>query len=219
MNRSQALTTIQSIFGTYTTLTGGEQAWLRNLKSGKLYELYCLSKVIEDLSRTYGFRVLFRGASIRFKLSPGKIHSGDPHFELSYGGNDYCLYTDVEFATLGAGQGGAGDLSDHHELDLILVEVGVAGQPTYDDIVLGVECKSHANFNKAIVKEVLGIRREMCLYNRRCGNSKLSAAAGRVRTINADPGSEYWLAFVDRNGMNYASSPSVFSIDFKHWQP
>ncbi len=217
MDRANALAEIQNIFGTYKSLTANELAWLQGQWDGKVYELYCLSKVIEELVNTYGFSASFVGSDIQFKLSPGRIRPFDPHFQFSYGGQDYCLYTDIEFQTLGASNGGNSDLSRYHEIDLILVESHVSGMPDHDDIILGVECKSTANFDKSIIKEVLGIRREMCLINP--DFSKLSAAVGQRKLINASPASEYWLAFVDHNGMNYSSSPSVFSIDFKHWQP
>ena len=83
---------------------------------------------------------------------------------------------------------------------------------------LAVECKSAANFRKSLVKEALGIRRELSLLKRNV-NSRLTRLGGRRPvSVPADPASEFWLAYVDAVGKSYSQSPGVFGIDFKHLQ-
>ena len=110
------------------------------------------------------------------------------------------------------------DLSGRHELDIVAVEPGVTGYPRFDEIALGVECKSHANFKKSIVKEVLGIRRELCLLSQP-QQSILTQLSPKnpTRIVPADPASEYWLAFCDPQGLQYSSSPAAFGINFYNW--
>jgi hypothetical protein len=222
MNRKQALGRVQSVFRRYGKVQPVERSWLRTLQSGKLYELYCLSQVVQALTRDYGYSLRLIGTMIKFKRSPGLINIGDAHFEIAdqRGRVLFCLYTDVEFTTLGAGISSANDNSAYHELDLAVVNVHVAGRPSYNEIALGVECKSSPVFAKNFVREALGLRRELGLL-RPPVQSTLSQAApsGHHVDVPASPPSEYWLAFVAPKGLEYQASPRAFGIQFNHWQP
>ncbi|WDF73044.1 hypothetical protein [Novosphingobium sp. KACC 22771] len=46
-----------------------------------------------------------------------------------------------------------------HELDIVLVKAGTSGRPTPEVLYIIVEAK-HRTFNKALLKELLGVRRE-----------------------------------------------------------
>ena len=222
MDRNQATQDIKAIFSAHRKISASESTWLRNLKSGKLYELYCLARVIGELRGVYGFDIRLVGSSIRFQSAPGRIRRASPHFEISNRstGRTFKLYTDIEYQTLGRHITGAAGLSTYHEIDLVVVDGNATGRPEHDQIILGVECKSHANFEKSIVKEVLGIRRELSLLVYPMP-SLLSAAAPfpSIQTVPADPPSEYWLAFLDPKGTSYQDSPAAFGIKFEHWQP
>lgn len=222
MKKSQALKHIHAVFAGYKRLHPPDKLWLRNLKSGKLYELFCLAKVIQKLRNDYGYRLAFKGASIRFQMSGGKIDPIDPHFEVQNrrGTIIFEIYTDIEFRTLGSSLTGAGGLSACHELDVVIVEAGTIGHPPHDKIALGVECKSHAVFIKPILKEVLGIRREMSfLVPPTRSKLSLTAPSRLYVDVPANPPSEYWLAFIASNGSLYSDSPKAFGIGFKNWQP
>ncbi len=222
MNKSAAITEIKRVFGAYKAITANEDAWLRRLKGGKLYEMYCLSKVLEILRAAYGFRVSFNGSTIIFQSSPGRINRNMPYFSISSGRGPalFELFTDVEFETFGVSTGVKHDNSARHEIDLLIVENNLNGWPSHDKIILGVECKSHACFKKSIVKEVLGIRRELSLLTQPVTSRLAQNAPNRPSiSVPADPPSEYWLAFVDSRGSQYRYSPGAFGISFYHWQP
>jgi hypothetical protein len=95
-----------------------------------------------------------------------------------------------------------------------------SGYPKFNEIALGVECKAVANFSKSIVKEVLGVRRELCLFTGQQQPSTLTLSGGSPpENVRAAPPSEYWLAYTDPKGNQYQSSPSTFSIEFKNLIP
>lgn len=220
MNRATALAEINRVFSAYkTTISKADRSLLRKLEKGKLYELYVLSRVVEDLDGR-GFKLRFVGTTLEFKGAPGRIWIGDPHFDVSapLTTKTFGLYVDIEFRTLGSAQVHVRDKSLRHEIDIVVVSTNT-GYPRHDQILLGIECKAVAKFSKSILKEVLGIRRELS-YFRDPAQSLLSthASVGKL-DVPADPPSEYWLAYVDPGGSGYRGSPAAFGIDFKHWQP
>ena len=217
MNLSAAKTEVDTFFRGFRVYARPQ---LLRRGQGKVYELYCLAKTVEFLQSHAGVSVRFVGRDVDFKSSPGKIDRTKSHFIISGHRSDLELHTDIEVQTLSSTDVvGAPDLSSYHEIDLVLVEHAQHGQrPAHDQIVLGVECKSHANFKKKILREVLGVRRELSLLN--FASSKLHAfLLGQPREIRANPPSEYWLAFTDPKGERYRSGPAVFEIQFEHWCP
>ena len=217
MNLSTATAEVDAFFRGFGVNAGPE---LHRRSKGKVYELYCLAKTVEFLKTFKGVSVRFVGTSIDFKSSPGKIDRNKSHFVISGHGPDLELHTDIEVKTLSSTHvvrvtGPSG----YHEIDLVLVEHAEDGQrPAHDQIVLGVECKSDANFKKETLRHVLGVRRELSLFS--IASSKLQAFLRRqYHEIYADPPSEYWLAFTDPKGVRYRSAPAVFGIQFKHWCP
>lgn len=218
MNRTQAINAITSIFGRYHRLSPTDRAFLSALDQGKLYELYVLSELLIDLKRR-GFLLHFPEQSLKFKQGAGKIKVTDPHFRVfAPNRRRFWLFVDIEFYTLGKLLSNAGDLSDRHELDIVLVD-GTPDYPHPWNILLAVECKSTASFQKSIVKEALGVRRELSVLAPRV-YSRLTHAGGRHPvSVPADPPSEFWLAYVHDAGTNYRQSPAAFGIEFKHLQP
>ncbi len=128
------------------------------------------------------------------------------------------LFVDIEFHTLGNHIWPLTDLSDRHELDIVLVD-DTGDYPNPHNILLAVECKSSANFRKSLVKEALGIRRELSLLKPDVHSKLTCLSACRPVSVPADPASEFWLAYVDAAGTSYSQSPRVFGIDFKHLPP
>lgn len=196
-------------------------AEVRKLTAGKLYEFYVLSRTIEEL-RGRGFTISFSGKILELKQSPGMIHTGDPHFEIRHPatGQRFNLYTDIEVRTLGSTITGSTGLCSYHEIDIVVVFEGVTGRPSHEEIALGVECKSHAKFTKSIVKEVLGIKREISYYLRHGSRSILAIAARQMApVVPSNPPLEYWLCYADPKGDHYRVSPSAFGVEFKNWAP
>lgn len=221
MDRAAAIAAIQTLFANYRAAQSSDASLLQALADGKLYELYVLSDLVSELA-TRGFGVSFVGTSLKFKGSPGMIKANDPHFELRAPGAhsvSYRIFVDIEFDTLGQNITGATDDSRRHEVDLV-VTTATAGYPRHDQIALGVECKCVANFTKSLIKEVLGVRRELSFVNRIQQPSELSQAGGSPNVqVPADPPSEFRLAYIDPKGSNYEESPRAFGIELKHLEP
>lgn len=215
LDAEAALDTIDRVIvaavGTPATLTSA----LANLTTGKLYELYVLARLLQQLARR-GWTPFFSGGTIVLKASPGAIQPGDAHFEIHHSGGTVAeIYTDIQVTTLGSTLAQVSDYSAYHEIDIVVVPAGTSGMPTPDELLLGIECKALANFRKSVVREVLGRRRELSFVIRGTEPCLLDAS----EQVPANPPSEYWLTYIDPAGDNYRDSPRAFGIEFKHWQP
>ncbi len=230
--RARAIAVINGVFTAYRSAQPADPQVLNALADGKLYELFVLSDLLADLARR-GFGLKFIGSAVppgtaatahstlKFKASPGQIKQSDSHFEVrppGAGNHVYRIFVDIEFDTLGHATQRVTDNSRRHELDIIVTSA-TSGYPAHDEIALGVECKAVANFDKGLVKEALGVRRELSLLTGPTA-STLSLAGGNPPVlVSANPPSEFRLVFIDPKGTNYAQSPSVFGVDFVHRQP
>jgi len=162
-NKKKAKKEIQRYFKRHKASTKKATA---SATDGKVYELFCLVKTIKWLKRRYSISVKFIGETIDFKASPGNVDRSRSYFEISGNGSKLELHTDIQIQTLGASNlrasklPGAVDNSGFHEIDIVLIDSAVDDRkmPRHDQLFLGVECKAYANFNKSIVKQVLGVR-------------------------------------------------------------
>lgn len=222
MNRAAAESMIKRVFKTYATQPPLPGRKITASQLGKVYELYCLSRFLEEL-KADGFRLFYRGKpDAAFKGSPGLIDpKKDPHFDVQgqTGGVIGQIWLNIEIMTLGAAINHARDSSRKHELDIILVDPGATGRPHFERILVGIECKSTANFRKPILKEALGVRREMSLLHQAQLSRLSECTNNRNMSVPADPPSEYYVCYVDPKGDNYKQSPGAFGIGFRHWEP
>jgi hypothetical protein len=103
-------------------------------------------------------------------------------------------------------------MGDYHELDLAITDSGVSGRPSHSQIWLGVECKN-TGYTKGLLKEILGIRRELSLLQ----NDRPTRFNSWPRTsVPAEPPSCLLVYSTDAAVNNYSSPGSVFGIDFYH---
>jgi hypothetical protein len=136
----------------------------------KAYELRALIAVMERL-RAYRPSLSFtliHGTSLRFREKGGPIdRTAWPYIRIDDRGATVGeLWVDIECIAISAGRGAKG-LTGHlygkcHELDIVLVAPGTDDRPEPSEVHLGVEAK-HRPFNKALLKELLGVRREMTM--------------------------------------------------------
>jgi hypothetical protein len=221
MNKKAAQKSIASVFNTYKGIRKSHLNVLKALSSGKLYELYVLGRILEEL-RHRGFKITFVGTTIQFKSAPGKIEPTSPHFEVFAPGStapDFRVFTDIEFKTYGSRPTHNVGASSYHEIDIAVVTADASDRPRYDQIALGVECKAFAKFRKSIVKEALGIRRELSLLSGMQASILSRFPGVQQELVPANPPSEYWLAHLDPAGTGYQASPSSFGIRFENWIP
>lgn len=196
--------------------TARGQSLLTTMQPGKVFELWALCEVIVALHNYERYSVEVRngltGAPLTLRASPGPI---DRRFASIYltrpGRRSLVAWTDVEFLTLSSVQARgwpAGDLSDRHELDIVIVPEGVYGYPTPDQVVLGVECKATA-FSKDQLRAILGVRRELSLLS---GPQRTEFDNWPARTVPATPASYLALYSRDRNISRYIAGPSHFGV-------
>ncbi len=186
-----------------------------SLTNGKLYEAHVLSVLLERLNRTEGFRiVLVNSQFIPLKSAPGPVNTRYPHFDLYRDGVKVAeLWTDIEFISLSYALSGTSDPltnGDYHELDIVIIDPGVSGRPRHDQIWLGVECKE-TDYAKKLLKEILGIRRELSILT----DSTRTRFLHWPRTIvPAKPASCLLVYSTDPAIVLYSSPGKTFGIDF-----
>ena len=188
-----------------------------SLTSGKLYEAHVLSLVLEHLYNDENFRIVLINTNlIPLKSSPGPINPRYPHFDLFNGRQKIAeLWTDIEFLTLSCSYRNSltpPTSGDYHELDILIVDPGVSGRPSHKNVWLGVECKN-TGYNKNLLKEILGIRRELSLLQ---NHQSTKFSKWPRTTVPADPPSCLLVYSTDSSVSSYASPGGVFGIDFYH---
>ena len=109
-----------------------------------------------------------------------------------------------------------------HEIDIILIEKNKNyPHPSFDMILLGIECKNHSVFDKHIIREALGVRRELSFYTPfgRAWDIDRIFGLETSDTVNAYPSSLYWLASPNSKIEHYDTSPKVYGVTMQHWPP
>jgi hypothetical protein len=186
------------------------------LSAGKLYETHVLSRVVEHLAIDEKYQLtLVGGSKLQLKSAPGPINRIYPRIELKRAGTCVAeLWTDVEFLALSHCSVPGSTLTKgcYHELDIIIVNAGLTGRPRCDTLWLGIECKN-TGYQKGLLKEILGIRRELSLL------VEEQATKFRVwpRTrVPANPASCLLVYTTDADVSNYSAPGKMFGIDFVH---
>lgn len=185
-----------------------------SMASGKLYEAYALSRLCGYLSRYEGCTLtLIGGTKIVLKSSPGPINRAYPHIRVERDGVQLGeIWTDIEFTSLSfwAKGGAVPTLGDFHELDIALVVPTPAPRPLPNQVLLGAECK-HTGYQKSLLREVLGIRRELSLVTEQQPTAFTSWPA---KTVPAQPASCLLVFSSDPSVNNYSSPGGFFGITF-----
>ncbi|WP_139111107.1 hypothetical protein [Stappia indica] len=214
IDKIKAKQKIENIFANYKSLTSADSSELAKLKGGKLYEIFVLSELIDKLKKI-GFSISFRGSLIKFKAKGGFVKQSDPHFDIkSQDGRMYQVFVDVYTRTMGEKNGAKPDNSCYHEIDIAVFAQGIDNSsPHHDQVFLAIECKDVANFTKNIVREVLGLRRELSYL------TKSQSSPIFETNVPADPPSEVWLVCSDSRCLNYQNSPRKYGVEIMHLAP
>jgi hypothetical protein len=205
---------IDQLIATYQSSVGPDDECPIDTTKGRMYELVVLGHLIDHLVKR-GFSFRFVGKVLELKEKPSQIKATDAYFEGTHHrtGRMIKVYTDVEVRGLGCVIGGATDLSSYHEVDLVVVDPSTSGRPDPGEVLLGVECKSGA-FGKSIIKEVLGVKRELSLLAHDRPSALSQISSGSVM-VPSKPAIEFWLAHFDPKGQQYQDGPAFFGIDVK----
>ncbi len=219
MNKAQVKARIEAAIRRFAAASSPRAYSLvpQSLTSGKLYEAHVLSIVLEKLSTQEGFQItLLNGLYIALKSSPGPINRRYPYFELRRGERLVAeLWTDVEFLSLSYAQRGVTapiQRGDYHELDIVVTDCSVSGRPRHSQIWLGVECKN-TGYTKGLLKEILGIRRELSLLQ---DPNRTRFTQWPRCIVPANPPSCLMVYSTDSAVTHYSSPGVVFGIDFQH---
>lgn len=144
-----------------TTLLAGARLY------DKAYELSCLLRTMHELQATAS-AVTFQlqnGTRLVFRGKGGAIQRGTwPYIEMrTHGLVQAEIWVDIECHALSAWMTGNPPVyppyGRAHELDVVVVAPGASGTLPPDQLLIGVEAK-HRGFTKALLKELLGVRRE-----------------------------------------------------------
>ncbi len=188
----------------------------------RAYELNCLVALLQRFKARVSNRTfhLIGGSSVAFRQKGGPVRRGRyPYIEVRRGNFiEAEIWTNIEFTALSAAYDPRGrrmatypPRGDAHELDLVVLARGTPdGYPIPDWILLGVEAKCRV-YDKALLKELLGVRRESAFVAdpRRRGNRRAHAWAWWPEPIRADPQSAL-VAFCNDQTIDNYSQPGVF---------
>ena len=217
MTKTQIILKMKKAFAKHLKVSPALAAGLvpASITDGKLYEAHVLSKVLEKLDVTEKMALtLVGGTNIKLKSSHGPINFAYPHVELNRNGTHVAdLWTDVEFLSLSycSNAGSSPPTKGHyHELDLIVVQSGASGRPKCDEIWLGVECKN-TTYQKGLLKEILGIRRELSFLQ---NPTKTSFNSWPRTHVPANPPSCLMVYSTDIAVAQYSAPGTMFGIDF-----
>jgi len=218
MTRDQIQLQLREIFAQYlgTSSVASQGLVPPSVTDGKLYEAHVLGQVVKHLVEDEGYSlVLVGGKKIQLKTSPGPINRNYPRIELRKSGALVAeLWTDVEFLSLSfcVKNSSTPTSGDFHELDILIVDHGLSGRPRYDAIWLGVECKN-TGYAKNLLREILGVRREMSLLtDMQTTRFKLWPRA----FVRAEPASCLLVYSSDPKVQEYSAPGEIFGIDFVH---
>lgn len=218
MTRDEILRKLEDAFRNYLGVAPAVTQGLvpSNVPAGKLYEAHVLSLVVQRLVDDEGYRLtLVGGPKIKLKSAPGPINRNYPHIEMRRGGELQAeLWTDVEFLSLSRSmRSGPLTKGDYHELDIVVIERGQEGRPPHNTVWLGIECKNTTGYEKSLLKEILGIRRELSLLR---DDMETPFRIWPRPRVPADPPSCLLVYATSDSVKDYAEPGDVFGIDFFH---
>ena len=185
---------------------------------GKLYETFVLSQLLKKLTNDEGFTFELRNGTshLRLRPNPGMINRSYSWIDAFKGGNKIGeIWTSVEFASLSHLSSGRTNYNpgDYHELDIGFYMGVPNGHPSCDSVIIGIECKN-TGMKKSILREVLGLRRELSVLTGPVPTMFISRGWTSVPAVFP---SLLMLYCTDSAVSNYADPGAIFGIDF-HYQ-
>jgi hypothetical protein len=218
MTRLEANARISAILQLYMTAADHSAFDLlpEALTAGKLYEAYALGLIARQLVTIEGFQLtLENGNYLPLKSSPGPINRTYPHITLLRSGAPVAeMWTDIEFLSMShfMRPSGAPQRGEYHELDIAIVDPGLTGRPRHDHIWLAAECKN-TGYHKGLLKEVLGVRRELSLLSE---PTQTHFDTWPAPMLACNPASCLLVYSTDPAVHEYSRPGEVFSIVFVH---
>lgn len=220
MNVDQAKAEIDEILGRYRErkAAGAAKPSLlpADITTGKLYEAWVLCDVLRELREHENYEIVLReGTKVWLKTGGGPINRSYPHFAAAAPGQrNLEIWTDIFFLTLSHHRRGAPDSpsdGDFHELDVVVVRADTDGFPQHGDVLIGVECKAVGGYDKDLLRQILGVRRELSYLH---GLTQTGFFEWPHEFVRADPPSCLLVYSTDSAVTRYKPTGDIFSIDF-----
>lgn len=221
---------------------GGDASKVQMIKwgQGKLFELYTFVLLLKRMHDIPG------GCTIKIhRLIKGQyIYNGAPtsadpersHVSIKFPGmkNRFTVWQSVEFVGLSGLHRGPQMLSgDYHEADVIVLDAPPPKKsdpkfrPIADDVALVIECKFMPSVSKQILRNMLGLRREMSYVGPDCASpfptpnamhleAELPATRGEKRSKSSHLILAYGFKWNNPIQHNWQHPGTRFGIDF--WQ-
>lgn len=193
---------IQSVFNSALGPGTGLQASLAGVVASKLYEARVLAELLEKLTLD-GYTFVVINGSVGLKAAPGPINTAYAYIKVfSSKSHRANIWTDVEFVGLSsyllAGNTSPSARGEYHELDIVVCDPKATGRPNSDQVYVGVEAKHWAHIPKKLLREVLGVRRELSFVerSRKFAMTNLNFPCPSLEPLNgAEPRSHMVFAF------------------------
>lgn len=201
MNSAQVANAVNSISKIFANVLGpgsGLQASLVGMVASKLYEAKALAAVLDRLS-VAGYSFVVKNGNICLKAAPGPINNSYAHIQVTSNGVHVAnIWTDVEFVGLSsyalAGLASPSARGEYHELDILVCDPAATVRPRSDQVFIGVEAKHWRDIPKKLLREILGVRRELSFVDGlRKGPSGTAPIIKRI--LRSNPASHLVFAF------------------------
>lgn len=215
-------TIIDKIKKTFERLADSSPSINISKLSGKTFELYSLLDIIKELEiEGFNLRLILINGNVQFANKPSKLNrSRFSHIQLYRDKEKYELWMDIEFIGI---SGYSAPLSSRaqifrknfvHELDIAILENNIPNgeRPTYEEIHMAVECKDTQNFGKSILKQILGIRRELSFLS----SSNIYPNKITHRSIKQYPPTEFWIYSSNSSINNLQHVGNFWGLKFKY---
>ncbi|WP_133239988.1 hypothetical protein [Limnohabitans planktonicus] len=175
---ANAINSITKIFNSTLGSASGLQASLVGMVASKLYEAKVLAELLNLLEASgYHFRVV--NGAVCLKAAPGPINTSYSYIELLQNNVHVAnIWTDVEFVGLSSfyltGLPQPSARGEYHELDILVCDPNAITRPRSNQVFIGVEAKHWAHIPKKLLREILGVRRELSFVDFRSGRPSIA---------------------------------------------
>jgi len=202
---------------------------IRSNLPGLIFELYSLVDILKKLKNrnyTISAQNLFNG-TFKYAQKPS-IPNRNSYSWLTIQNNfqfQYEIWLNIEFIGISGHYSYRkniinknSDLNSNlfrtnftHELDIAIIRSGINRRPFYYEVKLAVECKDTQNFGKGVLKQLLGIRRELSCY---LTIPQMNPITKRL-TYQCPP-SEYWIYSSNRDVNKLRHVGRFWNLEFIH---
>ena len=156
------------------------------------------------------------GKTIVLKTGGGPINKNYPWIEVKKEGVLIGeIFTDIYFISMSYSLNQSNRKptpGEYHELDIVMTKPRGNGMPRHDEILIGVECKNTKKYRKSLLKEILGVRREMGLLAGTLVATEFSQWPST--TVPSSPPSCLLVYSTSNKVKNYSRPGETYGIDF-----